>query len=143
METHELDLQGLKQWIPELITELEERQILLLSGGLGAGKTAFTRKLLQALGCEEANSPTYGLIHEYNVASLPACFHVDLYRLEDDEDLESSGFWELFANPKGLIIIEWADRLDESLYPLQWTKWAIEINKGRKQDTRHYTLRKI
>ncbi len=143
METRELDLQGLKQWIPEIISELGDRQILLLSGSLGAGKTAFTRELLLGLGCEEVFSPTYGLIHEYSVASYPLCFHVDLYRLEDEEDLESSGFWELFANPQGLIIIEWADRLEESLYPLQWTKWAIQINKGSQQNTRNYTLRKI
>ena len=86
--------------------------VLLLSGNLGAGKTAFVRGLAQGLGLdpEDVSSPTFTLVHEYRGGRL-TLYHADLYRLEraatDDLGLE-----EL---QRGVLAIEWPDRLAHAL----------------------------
>lgn len=92
-------------------------EIVLLYGDLGSGKTVFTQGVARGLGVEaEVQSPTYTLIHEYQVSATasarvaqPALVHVDLYRLSTKE-VESTGVDELLAGP-GVKIVEWADRL--------------------------------
>jgi tRNA threonylcarbamoyladenosine biosynthesis protein TsaE len=87
---------------------------LLLSGNLGAGKTAFVRGLAEGLGIDpgEVSSPTFALVHEYRGGRLPL-YHVDLYRLERaaTEDL---GLEELGA-ADGILAIEWPDRLTHDI----------------------------
>ena len=93
-----------------LAGELKAGSVLLLSGDLGAGKTAFVRGLAEGLGvnADEVTSPTFTLVHEYRGGKLPLV-HVDLYRL-DRADLDEIGLDEDLA-AKGIIAIEWADRL--------------------------------
>ncbi len=97
-----------------LAPSLAAGDVLLLSGGLGAGKTAFVRGLAEGLGIDpgEVASPTFTLIHEYRGGRL-ALYHADLYRLErtatEDIGLEEMGVAD------GVLAIEWPDRLTHAM----------------------------
>src|SRR5687767_15950104 len=97
-----------------LAGELRAGDILLLSGNLGAGKTAFVRGLAEGLDIDarEVSSPTFTLVHEYRGGRL-ALYHVDLYRLDraaaDDLGLDELGVAD------GVLAIEWPDRLTHAL----------------------------
>jgi len=90
---------------------LSGREIILLSGNLGAGKTVFTKALIRNL-CDakdlEVPSPTFTLVQTYNSPKGPI-YHFDLYRLEDPEEIYELG-WE-DAMHEGLCIVEWPERL--------------------------------
>src|SRR5688572_21249355 len=94
----------------QLATTLEAGDVILLSGNLGSGKTAFVRGLAAGLGIdpEEVSSPTFTLVHEYRGGRL-TLYHADLYRLgrtaAEDLGLEEMGVAD------GVLAIEWPDRL--------------------------------
>jgi tRNA threonylcarbamoyladenosine biosynthesis protein TsaE len=94
----------------QLAASLEAGAVLLLSGELGAGKTAFVRGLAEGLGADagEVTSPTFTLVHEYRGGRLPL-IHVDLYRL-DRAELDEIGLDDDLA-AGGVIAIEWPERL--------------------------------
>ena len=98
----------------ELAATLQPGAVLVLSGQLGAGKTAFVRGLAAGLGIDpdDVSSPTFTLVHEYRGGRL-ALYHADLYRLEktttEDLGLEEQGVAE------GVLAIEWPDRLAHAL----------------------------
>lgn len=97
----------------QLAQLLEPKDVILLEGDLGAGKTTFTKGLAKGLGIETViKSPTYTLIREYTKGRLPL-YHMDVYHLEDvgGDDL---GFEEyLYGN--GVSVIEWAKFIEEEL----------------------------
>ena len=111
----------------ELAQTLGAGDVVLLSGNLGAGKTAFVRGLAQGLGInpDEVSSPTFTIVHEYRGGRL-ALYHADLYRLErtatEDIGLEEMGVKD------GVLAIEWPDRLTHALPS------AVTVNLEIKAD---------
>ena len=97
-----------------LARDLAMGSVLLLSGDLGAGKTAFVRGLAEGLGVDpdEVTSPTFTIAHEYRGGRLPL-IHVDLYRL-DRADLDEIGLDQDLA-ATGVVAIEWSERLSRPI----------------------------
>ena len=97
-----------EQVAKDLAAQLKPGDVVLLSGGLGAGKTAFVRGLAAGLGVDpdEVSSPTFTLVQEY--AGRVPLIHVDLYRLASGE-VDDLGLDALAA--AGVLAIEWAERL--------------------------------
>lgn len=123
----------------------EKRTLLLLEGPVGAGKTELVKRLTQVLGLPETASPSFAIHHRYEKENDPemGMDHVDLYRLENEDDLESTGFWDLFGADHGLVVIEWSDRLNQDLLPLNWKKIKVEISiftDPAKRDIRVFLL---
>jgi tRNA threonylcarbamoyladenosine biosynthesis protein TsaE len=103
-----------------LASRLEPGSVIALSGGLGAGKTCLVKGIAGALGIgENITSPTYTIINEYRIVGRPdGCplYHIDAYRLNGDEDFDSTGAGECFSSG-GITIIEWSERIPGSLPP--------------------------
>jgi tRNA threonylcarbamoyladenosine biosynthesis protein TsaE len=86
-----------------------------LVGPLGAGKTTFMQGFMEVTGrSDEVRSPTYTLVNSYE--GTPRVHHIDLYRLQDEGDLESIGIWEYLDAPGAICCIEWIDRF--------WACWT-------------------
>lgn len=123
----------------ELLKHFKERSLLLLEGPVGAGKTELVKALTQCLGIQETASPSFAIHHHYENRDV-SMDHVDLYRLESEDDLESTGFWDLFGAKKGLVVIEWSDRLNQDLLPLNWFKIRVQIEKLPSENERSLTI---
>ena len=83
--------------------------VIYLQGDLGAGKTLFTRAYIHALGYEGyVKSPSYGLLETYEVGDK-IVLHLDLYRIEDPEELEYLAIRDLFEK-NTVLMVEWPDR---------------------------------
>ena len=120
----------------QLIRQLPQRAVVLLIGNLGAGKTTFTKGMVEALGVGSANevsSPTFTLIHEYG--DPPKLYHIDLYRLEEAREVESLGLEEIFDR-NAIVVIEWGERFLE-LMPQD--RVEVRIFYGEK-DNRAITI---
>jgi tRNA threonylcarbamoyladenosine biosynthesis protein TsaE len=88
--------------------------VVTLSGELGAGKTTLVQAICEGYGVtEEVTSPTFALINEYASPRSPV-HHVDLYRLDRPDQLDSIGWDELFGG-RALVLIEWPERAGDRL----------------------------
>ncbi len=91
---------------------LKGTEVIAMFGGMGAGKTAFTRGLARGLGIDEGvSSPTFALVNEYN--GKFNVYHFDMYRVGSWDDLYSTGFFDYQDN--GIMIIEWSENIEEFL----------------------------
>jgi tRNA threonylcarbamoyladenosine biosynthesis protein TsaE len=94
-----------------LATHVQGGDAIALVGDLGAGKTTFTAGLVAALGGGAAQSPTFSLVNEYRGGRL-VVWHVDLYRIERERELPELGLDDVFGDPRGIVLVEWADKYD-------------------------------
>lgn len=84
--------------------------VIGLSGDLGAGKTQLVKGLARGLGSPgRVHSPTFALLNEYDGGRLPL-FHIDLYRLNNREEVIGAGLEEYLINPDGITVVEWIER---------------------------------
>lgn len=89
-------------------------EIIELISDLGGGKTTFTRGLAQGLGSKDiVNSPSFTLINEYHARGL-TMYHFDFYRLSEPGIMKNE-LAELIGDPKAIIVVEWADIVEDVL----------------------------
>jgi tRNA threonylcarbamoyladenosine biosynthesis protein TsaE len=117
----------------EIAREFKDRTVVALKGPMGAGKTEFVKTLAQASGVSDAASPTFAIHHRYHSSKGPI-EHLDLYRMESEEELETTGFWDFFSEDRGLILIEWPERMDLAHIPWSWDLFQVEIQKVSDSD---------
>jgi tRNA threonylcarbamoyladenosine biosynthesis protein TsaE len=98
----------------KLAAELQPGMVVALTGGLGAGKTHFTKGLVNGLGgLEEVTSPTFNLVHEYSSGRVPV-FHFDFYRMDSAAEVVAIG-WDEYLDSGGVCVVEWGDRFPDLL----------------------------
>lgn len=121
--------------IGELIAEkLCGNEVIALFGGLGMGKTAFTRGLCRGLGVNDGvSSPTFALVNEYH--GKYNIYHFDMYRVTSWEDLYSTGFFDYIDN--GVLVIEWSENIEGALPD---NAIRINISKGDSDDGRTFEI---
>lgn len=111
--------------------------VVLLSGDLGAGKTAFVKAVAQRLGVEGVvNSPTFVLEKIYQIPHderYDRLVHIDAYRLEGREELAPLAFDEFLKDPRNLIMLEWPEKVGlETLAPATTIRIEVPSEAGRK-----------
>ena len=114
--------------------KLTGTEVIALFGGLGMGKTAFTRGLCSALGINEGvSSPTFALVNEYS--GKFKVYHFDMYRVDTWDDLYSTGFFDYIGN--GILVIEWSENIEGAL-PENTVR--ITINRGDSDNQRIFEI---
>jgi len=114
-----------------LAAELSPPLIVLLRGDLGAGKTTLAKGIAEGFGAaraEDVTSPTFTLVHEYRGPRV-TLFHIDLYRIDTERELETLGLDDLLA-PNCILLIEWGEK-----FPRLRNDQNVEINLERVGET--------
>ena len=89
-------------------------EIIAYRGGLGAGKTTFTRGLAEGFGVgDDVTSPTFALVNEYRKNGKALC-HFDMYRINGADDLETTGFFD-YMDGEAVLAVEWSENISDAL----------------------------
>lgn len=116
-----------KNFAKSLASHLKNRDIIVLTGDLGSGKTKFAEGILSYFGLEnEISSPTFTIVNEYQKDDINI-YHFDVYRLEDSSEFYEIGGEEYFEN--GICLIEWGELIEDAL-----PKEYVHITFSRNDD---------
>lgn len=97
----------------DLASHLLPGDVVAFIGGMGMGKTQFTRGIVSFFGDGTAvSSPTFSIMNYYN--TTPPIYHFDMYRITSEEDLYSTGFYD-YLDMNGIVVIEWSENISEYL----------------------------
>lgn len=122
----------------QFASELNPGDIVCLEGDLGAGKTTFTQGLAAFLGAKRAvTSPTFCLVVEHPTEKF-LLVHMDLYRLQDADDVLTIG-WEDYLARGAVLFVEWPDRAGD-LIPAN--AWHLSFTLGETEESRTITFRR-
>ena len=109
--------------------------VVAFFGGLGMGKTAFTKGIAKGLNAKrDVSSPTFSIVNDYG--GNPPLYHFDMYRVESWDDLYSSGFFDFYENG-GVLAVEWSENIEGALPE---NAIRINISKGESDDERTFEI---
>ncbi len=137
--------QDLCRIMQDLAGELRAPAWILLEGPMGAGKSTAARHLIPALGgtLRPEGSPTFALAHEYP-ANGRRLIHLDLYRIEDEMDLEAAGIPAYFWESSAIVLSEWTSRFPSLCEALEADSrtplFRIELAPSQEHDRREVTI---
>jgi len=118
----------------KIASGLSGGEVIALFGGMGMGKTAFTRGLARGLGIQDGvSSPTFALIHEYH--GRLDVYHFDMFRVTGWDDLYSTGFFDYLENG-GVLVIEWSENIEAAL-PEDSIRIEIELGSNENERVFH------
>lgn len=118
------------QLAKKIASQLTKKDVIVLTGELGSGKTKFTQGILEYYGlADEISSPTFTIVNEYSTPLCPL-YHFDVYRLQSIEEFYAIGGEEYFDN--GICIIEWGEMIQEAL-PNNYLQ--IEFTRNLENET--------
>lgn len=93
---------------------INEPVVIAFNGGMGSGKTCFTSGFVKGMEYfGEVNSPTFAIVNEYLGGRLPV-YHFDMYRITDEDELYSIGFYD-YMDEDAILIIEWSENIEDAL----------------------------
>lgn len=131
---------ALMAWGRRIGAEARTPLVIALRGDLGAGKSTLARAVAHGAGVAgDVPSPTFNLVFRYDTPRGIQLQHLDLYRLEDPDEVWELGWSELGA-PDELVLIEWPERAESLLPP---TRWEVRIEDEGHPDTRRVTARPV
>lgn len=106
------NLRDLDEYAKKLTQTLPQQCVVLLNGPMAAGKTELVKMFCQHMGITGVTSPTFALHQHYETEAI-IVDHLDLFRVESEEELSEAGFWDLFLEDKRQVIfIEWPEKVD-------------------------------
>jgi tRNA threonylcarbamoyladenosine biosynthesis protein TsaE len=121
-----------------MLTDTTLPRFVALYGDLGVGKTAFVRGFASVITPDSlVRSPTFALVNEYRGKPL-SLFHFDMYRIEDEDDLYSIGFYD-YLDRRGICLVEWSEKIPYAL-PDELLRVTIEKNDPSRPDSRRITV---
>lgn len=140
--------QNLLTWLKS--QDLKET-VMFLEGEMGAGKSTFARVLLSEIAPSQRSmgSPTFPLVQEYRASAGYSIYHIDLYRLKNEQELADSGIESQIEESGSTALVEWASLFEDS-----FAHWLDDSRKRRKkvflvriedagEETRHYEITEI
>ncbi len=102
-----------EKFAEEFSKKLTGNEIIAMYGGLGAGKTSFTRGLARGLEIEDSvSSPTFAIVNEYS--GIYPLYHFDMYRITSAEELETTGFYD-YPLEDSVFALEWSENISQEL----------------------------
>lgn len=121
--------EDLTAWGERIGREVEVPVVLALRGQLGAGKSVFARAVARGAGVSgPMPSPTFNLVYRYHGDRDVEVWHLDLYRLEDPDEVWELG-WQELGEDRQIVLVEWPERAEELLPPDRWDIY-LEIPGG-------------
>ena len=121
-----------------LVSDQTLPRFVALYGDLGVGKTAFIRGFTSRIAPNaRVKSPTFSLVHEYLGEAL-SVFHFDLYRIEDEDELYSIGFYD-YLDRRGICLTEWSEKIEYAL-PDAYLRVEILKTSAERVDARELRI---
>ena len=115
----------------EICSGITPGTVVAFTGGMGMGKTAFVRGALKAFGNPSfVSSPTFSLVHDYG--GKPHIYHFDMYRVTNEDDCYSTGFFD-YLTDDSILFIEWSENI---AFALPDNTVFVDIRKGETENDR-------